>query len=108
MKRTPVNVAIGSRLMNGLKMSVNNNMKTPDIVELTRWRAPFIILIVDCPIIASPPMAKSIGTLVRACVREMNHKFQAEVKSAKNVGQQTNLPLNKPQTKLASPCAKHS
>mmetsp|Transcript_7351 Transcript_7351/g.10731 ORF Transcript_7351/g.10731 Transcript_7351/m.10731 type:complete len:83 (-) Transcript_7351:1059-1307(-) len=36
MKRTPVNVAIGSRLMNGLKMSVNNNMKTPDIVELTR------------------------------------------------------------------------
>ena len=57
MNKTPVNVAMGSRLMAGLRTSVKSSMNTPDMVELTRWRAPFMMLMVDWPIMASPPMA---------------------------------------------------
>mmetsp|Transcript_41705 Transcript_41705/g.61717 ORF Transcript_41705/g.61717 Transcript_41705/m.61717 type:complete len:212 (+) Transcript_41705:931-1566(+) len=58
INKTPVRVATGRSSINGDSAMTKSNMKIPLIVELTRCLAPFIMLMVDCPIIASPPIAR--------------------------------------------------
>mmetsp|Transcript_1199 Transcript_1199/g.4068 ORF Transcript_1199/g.4068 Transcript_1199/m.4068 type:complete len:250 (+) Transcript_1199:535-1284(+) len=57
MKSTPVRVPMGTSSMTGLRPTMNTSMNQPAMVLETRVLAPFIMLMVDCPIMASPPMA---------------------------------------------------
>mmetsp|Transcript_2370 Transcript_2370/g.6917 ORF Transcript_2370/g.6917 Transcript_2370/m.6917 type:complete len:290 (-) Transcript_2370:637-1506(-) len=57
MKSTPVSPAMGRSSITGEATRMKIRRKTPADVLERRPRAPFMMLMVDCPIMASPPMA---------------------------------------------------
>ena len=57
MKSTPVSVPMGTSSIVGESATMKMSIITPAVAPERRPRAPFMMLMVDWPIIASPPIA---------------------------------------------------